>query len=73
MFFACLRANDGEWYLKKNLSPLSEYALILIPCPRDGQLADRPSACRGLGGAFERGNASFKGPVEPIFRRDCMV
>jgi len=59
--------------LRKNLSPLAKDGPILIACPRNGQLAGRPSACRGLGGAFARGNASCRGPVAPIFRRDCMV
>ncbi len=57
----------------KKLIPLGSGAPMLLLCPRDGLLAGRPSVCRGLGGAFVRGNASCKGPVAPIFRRDCMV
>ncbi len=54
------READGEL---KNLSPHTKTPAILIPCPRDGLLAERPSVWRGLGGAVGRGNAPSGGSV----------
>lgn len=59
-----LRDGGGEFCGFKTLSPLGRSALSLWSAHVNGQLVDRPSVRRGLGGATGRGNASFGGSVE---------
>ncbi len=48
----------------EKLIPLGNSALMLFICPRDGLLADRPSVCRGQGGATVESNVFCSRSVE---------